>query len=612
MRKVFPYFLFILTLLLILYSWENIKFPFNENIQIYGEYYDKKYNPLNDPIRFVLLIFIPLTVFTVAFVFFEKNILSLNPYNKNYFLHSYNTKNIKSNLNNLFIIIILILIFDFFLLDFHYHLDKKKLDYFHEGTFLSPPFNYYSTKLLWQSTVYDYGLFSNNLNSFVWSILGEQTIGSFRFSLLSLQLLNKILLVFISKLIVDWTNFSKETKTYFFLALAFGAINLVRYKFYWVSFFPYRHCLFLIFLIFVIYFFRNQSLFRSFVIGCFSSISLLWFLDIGFFINVLILFLLIYFLIIKKYFVSISILLGAIFSWLVIIYLFPSEEISEAIRQYNFIYSVSPYLLGLEYLKPFRGGLFDWYSKPYVFFYSSFFLLIYLSLKKNININNNTKIILWFLFISSIVLFQSALVRSSDKHIIYSMGMIIFLLYFCLLYFFFLIVENIDFLYRLMSFFYTKKLLFVSSLFIIIFVFLFRLDLTKLNNLQNSLTNLNTLLFAKDEFYLEKDYGDFIKIYKDLTKTDTCVQSLYDDLSLPYLLKKPTCTKYYASTHILNGWSDDEFIEIFQQNSPEYLLYDGPYQILTKKQNMIKVDAHIKENYSFYLNFKNWIIYKKN
>ncbi|MDB3932067.1 hypothetical protein N9374_03215 [Candidatus Pelagibacter sp.] len=612
MRKIYPFILFILIFFFILSIWDKINFPFNNQIRIFEEYFYKKHNPLNDPVRFISLLFAPILAFVITFVYTEKNIYSFNPNNNNFFLKN-NTSNTKykSNLNKLFIIIVLIILFDFLLLDFHYHLEKKTLDYFHEGTFLTPPINYYFNGSLWNSTVYDYGLISNNLAGAIWSLLGEKSIGSFRFSLLSLQLLNKILLVFISKIFVDSTNFRKETKTYFFLLLAFGLINLVRYKFYWVSFFPYRHCIFLIFLIFVIYFFRNQNFFRSFIVGFFSSIALLWFLDIGLFINLLILCIVFYFLLIKNYYTSLSIIFGTIISWFVVLLIFPSSEIIEAINQFKFIYSVSPYLLGLEYVKPFTNGYFDWYSKPFVFFYITFFILIYLNLKKNLNINYNSKIILSFIFVCSVVMFQSALVRSSDKHIIYSLGTIIFLFYTCLLYILFLLIERLNILFRIVSFFYNKKFFFSLSFILIIFVFIFRLDFGRLNNLPNSITNFNTLLFAKDDYYLDDNYKGFIKIYKKLTKNDSCVQSFYDDLTLPYLLNKPSCTKYYASTHIINDWSDDYFLNEFKKNLPEYILYDGPYQILTKKSNMIKVDEYVRATYDFYLNYKDWIIYKK-
>ena len=43
--------------------WDYIKIPFNESNKIYGEFYLKKYNPVNEILRFLIFVFFPLLVF---------------------------------------------------------------------------------------------------------------------------------------------------------------------------------------------------------------------------------------------------------------------------------------------------------------------------------------------------------------------------------------------------------------------------------------------------------------------------------------------------------------------------------------------------------------------
>ena len=142
-------------------------------------------------------------------------------------------------------------------------------------------------------------------------------------------------------------------------------------------------------------------------------------------------------------------------------------------------------------------------------------------------------------------------------------------------------------------------------------IFIFRLDAYKLNNIKNFKLNVSNLLYLKNENYLENEYKEFVNYYKNLTQNDKCIQSIYDDVSLPYLLKKPTCTKFYITAHIINNWSDKLFLKEFQKSKPTYILYDGPYKFLTDRKNLIEVDNYIKDNYKFFNDFKGWIIYKK-
>ena len=53
--------------------WELIRFPFNLEKGLPGEHYLKNlHNPINDSIRFILFIFIPLTAYFTVKVFIHK------------------------------------------------------------------------------------------------------------------------------------------------------------------------------------------------------------------------------------------------------------------------------------------------------------------------------------------------------------------------------------------------------------------------------------------------------------------------------------------------------------------------------------------------------------
>ena len=607
-KKLTPFVILILSFLIILILWDSIKLPYNYQNTIFGEYKVKEFNHLNDPLRFVILNFVPLFIFFIIFLILGNNNYSINYKDPNFFLKKTDYENNKINLKPYLWFVFILVFVDFLCFDFKRYL--KPIDYFHEGTFLTPPINQFFKNSLWTSNLYDYGFIANNFATIIWKIIGVETIGSYRFFILCLMLLNKYLLVVIAYFLVKSLNFKKEYKKYFFIILAFGLINLVRYKYYAFSFFSFRHFLLLLFILFSILVIYQKKNIYIILLAFFSPLSMFWFLDVGLYINILIFFIFLYFILNKDKKNFLFFFLSIIISWIIVIIIFPINELKEALWQLKFIYSVSPYLLGLEYTKPFTKGIFDWYSRPSIFFIISGIMIVYLNFNKTLRVQLNTKLIINFLFLCSIVFFQSALMRSSGKHIIYSLGTILFVFYYCFLYFSFTFVQKNLFLNRI---FYKIENIKFSSYFIILIlalVLVFRLDFGKINNIKNFNSNVYNLLFAPDEFYLEKNYKQFVDYFSELTNKDNCIQSLYDDVSLPYLLKKPSCTKFYIPAHIIDNWSAEKFIEDFKKNTPVYLLYEGPYNFLTNKRNMKIVEKYIKENYQFYRDFKGWIIYK--
>ena len=51
----------------------------------------------------------------------------------------------------------------------------------------------------------------------------------------------------------------------------------------------------------------------------------------------------------------------------------------------------------------------------------------------------------------------------------------------------------------------------------------------------------------EDEIFLNKKTVNLIKYYSELTKNENCVDNITFFDAIPYLLKKPSCTKYWAS-----------------------------------------------------------------
>jgi hypothetical protein len=607
-KKLYPYLSLIVSIIFVSFSWEHIKIPYDQTNLIKGEFSLKNYNPINEVLRFLAFVVFPIIIFLITYLIcFKNETYNLNPYRDDFFLKE---KYLKVSDNNRIeitsYILLLFIIIDFFIIDFNLYITD--IDIFHEGTPLVPPLNYLSSGSLWLSTMYDYGLIGNNIGLIISKLIGNYSIGSIRFVNIFLMLLNEILLVLICKRLVLYLDFEKYTKNILFIILTLSVTSFINYNIPTISYFSPRAFLFLLFLLIVIeaLAINKYSFLKTFLVGSFSLFSILWWIDIGIYINLIIIFLLIYLISQKSYLNFFNILLGAITSWCIFFIYLPTDEIKELFYQIKFITNISGYLLGIEYPQPFSSHSSRETKALLLLIFSGIFTII-LNFNKRINLNFLTKFIISFLFISSIIFFQSSMMRSDTPHIKYASGPYLLIFYFSIIFFLFNKLQNtkVTILFKKIS----KNFILI---FLVCFLSIINVKILNFSNIINIKNNFSSLIFAKDEEFLSEKYKIFLKYYSELTKKDDCVQVLSDDIALPYLLKKPSCTQFFIPAHILAGWTEDRFISQIKQSNHEFILYSSSMLWLSDKANMPKVDYFINENYNLYENYMGWLIYKKN
>ncbi len=621
-NKSISYLSLFFTLPIVVFLWDKIEIPYDNNNLIFGDNFINNYNHLNDQLRFIFFLGFPLIVFFIAYINFNDT-FSVKINSKNFFL--INDKNLihkDKRLNQIFYIILIFLIVEFLSLDF-YQFTTYKLDYFHEGTYLVPPINFIETNKFWSSTLYDYGFILNNISLILWKIIGFQSIGSSRLTFLLLIFLNKLLLLLISKNICKTLIFNKNINCIFFILLSIGIIQLVSYgEFFHYSFFSPRSFLFLFFfyLITKIVVTENTSIYLCSIVGSLSCLSFFWTFDIAIYINLFILIFAFILLLQKKFLDIFIIFLGTLFSWILFFAIIPNEILSVFFNDVHFIISISPHLLSLKYPSPFEVNSFR-FTEPLISFIIIGLLTIIINFNKKIKINYNTKIIINLLFLASIIIFNSSLQRSDLGHIIYVSGFRYFIFYLNVLIIFFHLINE-------------KKIIFVNIInknIVIIFIGIFLCLVTIFPfNLKNSynvkifnsfkiFNNLNYLIKADDEMYLKniKNYSSLVKYYKKLTINDKCIQVLGADVSMPYLLRKPSCSKIYIGAHIITNWTEEKFINDINKAKPSFLLYGRKDDYSSNNKNSILfvenrayAEKFIFENYFLYENFNGWLIYK--
>ena len=523
-------------------------------------------------------------------------------------------------------------------------MDFKKLltsiDIYHDGLVLVPSLNFLFFKNYWLSTHFDWGIGANLRPLLVWKIFGVESLGAIRFLDQGLILVNKILLIFICRKISFILIKKDFSIIFFFILLTLGTINLSQY---FISLngtggppFPLRMFPFLIFFLFLLYNFqKNNSYFLSTIIGLFSSISFFWFTDVAIYLNFILIFYLLIIIFLRQYNKLYFSGIGIILSWILFLFIFGSSQISEMFYQISSNMKFIYYFNFLEFPKPFS----DHYAssrglKSLLLIIINSILCIYFCMKRKF-ISTEAKIIMILTLLSSVIFFKSAIIRADAYHLKYSSGLIIFLFYVNILFIFF----NNKIYEKIVKSFRFKKVILLPSILTILLSFLFFKSNLNINLIkENLLSHINYVINKDKDHYLDfkpntwsygriytkknfKEDKEFINYYKNLTENDTCVQNFTEYLSISYFLNKPTCTKFYNPQFIQHDITDKKFLNKFQNNMPEFILYSSPIKFLDKygnlQQNQLidgipRVDKFLKKNYIFYVSYADkWVIFRK-
>ena len=605
MKKYFPYASLTVAIVISFLLWDFIKFPYDNENTIIGEYSVKKFNPLNDTVRGIFFIFFPLLIYTLVQLRFNRDQYIIN---KKILDTDYPNFYTSQNINLISIILILFVIIEFFSLNYLNFISN--IDVHHEGTYLSAPINYLFKDGLWLATHFDYGLIGNNINLIFSNYVGEISIGQNRFIKTFLILINKILIILLCRKIIINTKEFKNKNLVFFI-FSFVCISLADFNENVNPFHP-RIFIFLIFFLFLIEILTSdKKKFSSIIVGLFSSFSAIFYFDIGVYINAIIIISLIFLIYLKKYENLIFALSGLVLSWVIFYIFLPKEEIIEFFYQYNFIINISDYLLGIEFPKPFSDGATRHTKALLLIIFAGIFLFNFL-FSKDVKENSSSKLILLFLFISSIIFFKSGLMRSDNPHIKYTSGIYTLIFLFFTIFFIYRKIKSNKFFIKVEKLFLDKKkiIILIISVF---FIYNFKNHNNNLNNIGNifdSNKNFYALTKVPDKKFLDKRYIEFLNSFKKISNKDKCVQSFTDDNAIPYFLKKPTCTQFYVNAHIVNGWTENKFINQLKLSRPLHIIYSSQINWFKNRNNAPNAKKFILENYSLFKKIHSWEIYK--
>jgi len=561
--------------------WPLIKLPFSNPEGLVGPLTEISYSPANNILRFLLVVLSPAAC--LAFLHYSK----LFPLKKIEELEAVlSAPHPKAR----FVIIIgcaLILYWGlvpaaaFFTASFQ----TGALDNFHEGESLTPAFNYLATKGLWTKSFFVHGLFWDPLGTFsTWKAMGTVSIGAER--LLGL-IIEAGLPFFIGLMIVSLSlAIRKELGDWgaalggFFVLYGYLASRYVQYL-------NPRDIPVLLALSVFLLFLRSGRRALLVPVGVISALQ--WFVTIerAAYLFVGLMCVLIWRgwkkdaagdaaenLLEKMWsrvpsldWRGLLLFLGGYFAAAAAVFaVLGFQEFKAFLDNFLYFSRYKDYFDSYVFPNPIQGP--NPIHSLVLFFICLQWLLLVRTAVSTPAVRQKVSFHVALLFaILSVVYFRSGLGRSDDYHLRYASSFAVLGLSFQLSIIHYLYLQRI-----------VKPLVIVFIAFTILIVQQ-RADSSVFSRLWKvpfARERIAMLLLLPDEVYLTRDETEVRDFLKEITAEQSCFFTLTSEAAWPYLLRKPSCTKYYIVWFASAHSRQREIVADLEAARPEFILFDSP------------------------------------
>tara|TARA_Y200000002_G_C22668783_1_gene659076 strand:- start:565 stop:2361 length:1797 start_codon:yes stop_codon:yes gene_type:complete len=571
--------------------WDHIKFAYSDP-GILGAYSENNHNSLNDIVRYLSFILLPILAYVFTKIYFGFNFrISI----KNFLLDKTHFKNPKNIVSPIFLLIILLLIFlEFLSITF----PEYNLDSFHEGQKLSSAFKSFLDNSLWSGSFVTIGIFFETLSSkFFWQIFNQVSIGITRYSELFYIFLLKISLVFFIFFLSNFLKLNSYSKNIFFILNALILNYLINYI-PGIDLISYRELpIILLSILFLFLIRNNHNIIVLFLISLLSVTSLFWGIDRGLVCNLLISIILIYLFLIDEKKKSFLLFVFIFCSWL-IFFIFANNEFYFFIENTFTILKEMNYIHGLIHPKPFSGDLHSSRStKVLLFIIFVSLICLNLILNQNKDYSIQLKRIFLLLCLLSITGYLYALGRSDGPHIKNSFGYPLVFLSIYLSYNLLIIVSKKKIILNKIFVFFVLTLIFSSTFYI------------DPKNIASYKKRFNEFINQEDDFFLNEQELTLIENLKPLVNKHDCIQLISNDAALYYLLKKKSCTKYY---YVWNSSSNGTQIKLVEEmKNTNIIIAGGPRDDwdLPLRIKLNRLYEEVDQNFVNIYSFNDWNVY---
>ena len=611
-KNFYIFFSVVISILIVTLLWEKISLPLNNTTGAKGLLVSKGYNPINDTIRYIFFISFPLSVYLLLNQTLKKKTIRVREL---IFEEDKKVINYYPVLIILSFIFIIFIFFEFFSINFSF--SNYTLDHFHDGQFLTPTQNYLFTKNFWISSHLTHGGSDIFYPLLMWKIFGIKSIGAARTFPIFLILFLKLLCVLLSYQFTKISNLNRDTKILFFTIFTSILISMSHYTFIGAGYYlSHKDIYIILFLIFFIELFIHSKLRSLFIIliCLIATISILLQIDRGAYIYFILIFYFLYLLIAKKYNDILLIVFSLIICWTIVINLIGLDEFKAFLDNTKTMALTGKLQHGIKYPEPF----FSISENPngaratralLLQLAAGLFVLNYLISQRNKTFSSK-EVLFVFLFLLSLIIYESALSRSDSAHIRGSHDLPTLINCFFILNYLLIFFEKRFFVKRFLSY----KTFFTLSIFFLLFYYISNHNHYKIDNIKNYKKNFTNFINLEDKIFLDQKTIKLIEYYKQISEKDNCVENISYDAAIPYLLKKPTCTKYWATWLVSPTVIQQDYINEIKKAQPKYILYfsgDHKFDGLEIYERIELVNSYVLSNYKKYNELNDYVILEK-
>jgi len=597
-KTIFLYSTIVFLIIFVAKIWGFIKLPYKDP-SIIGTYSINEFNSTNDILRYLMFTLLPVSFFLLFKIFFEKKEIKKIIFEIG--LASERKYNNEFAIKFSLAIILLFLILEFLSINFPLH----AIDFLHEGQVLSSAYKSLLDGSLWSGSYVTVGIFYETLSSkFIWSFFDLESIGLSRYPPIFFTLVIKFLFIILLFKITKFLDLNKFYKNIFFIISSFVSLTFLDYDIPSVDIISYREIPVIMISILFIDYLQNIK-WKKYILILLALVavtSMFWSIDRGLVCNLLILSI-IFFLILTKRYNDLVILFLSVIFFNLLFFLMLGDEFHYFISNTTSIIKEMGYIHGLIHPEPFSNELNS--SRATKTLISIIIILIIslnLFFKENKLFSIEFKTFLLFLSIVSFFSYIYALGRSDGPHIkhVFAHQLFFFTIYFTYLFLSFIMnLNKLNFLFRL-------KNIIIPILLISI---LFPLNLNIKNILDYS-DRFNEYIKLPDKKFLNKNDVNAINKIKSIVSQYDCVQLFSNDAALLYLLKKKSCTKYYFIWSVGSSNNQKKLVRDFK-NTKLVISKGTPFAWdLSVSQKLPIVDNYIDQNFYIDQKIKDWEILK--
>jgi len=600
------------------FLWSKINLPYSNTHNVEGVYASLKYSSYNDVARYLFFIGFPILTFFLSLLFFKKDqIINFKD------LFKSNNKNIAFEENNIDTSTKKIIIFSFFVFGvyilvefFSLNMPNMKIDYLHDGDYLTASMNFFLTNKIWSSSYAVHGASMSIYPNIMWKIFNIESVGAYRLFPAFLVILVKFSSLYFVFQLTKIVSLKDSFKIIFFILFSFLILSMSDFDalhsgYNLISFRDLYLIFFLIFL-FNIIILDKQNYLNIFFISIIPSFTMLLHTDIGIYLNFMLIVLIVYLYTSNKKKIGFVFLIVSLFWFMALLYM-GADEFKIFFKNILILTSSIDYLHGLPYPTPFidvgdvqHGSRA---TKGLILQLLAGLIVTYKVFIKNNIVQNKKKIFFIFLLILSFIFYRTALGRSDSYHIRMSCDLPILIISFFTIEY---ILINIE---ERLNFFDNRK---KNSMIFIIFIFVISLlgsSKFDYSNIKNIKIRYSKFVKHEDSFFMDNDTINIVNYLKEITKNEKCIENFTYDLSIPFFLKKISCTPYYSSWLASPTIMQVDYINKLKVAKPNYIIYKSDKFLVDNfevYERLGLVNNYINKNYEFHVNINNFLIYKLN